>query len=126
MTFRAWLLRKSVVASYPCTGDFPPSDYLNRQNLASSRSEPNKLALSMLALSMSALSMSALSRLVPSKCELLSLAEQVLNKHELMSLAEQVLNKHELLSLPDSLAQSKSESLNPASNNFVLVAGKFG
>lgn len=103
MTFRAWLLRKSVVASYPCTGDFPPSDYLNRQNLASSRSEPNKLALSM----------SALSRLVPSKCELLSLAEQVLNKHE-------------LLSLPDSLAQSKSESLNPASNNFVLVAGKFG
>ena len=108
MTFRAWLLRKSVVASYPCTGDFPPSDYLNRQNLASSRSEPNKLALSM-----SALSMSALSRLVPSKCELLSLAEQVLNKHE-------------LLSLPDSLAQSKSESLNPASNNFVLVAGKFG
>ena len=113
MTFRAWLLRKSVVASYPCTGDFPPSDYLNRQNLASSRSEPNKLALSMLALSMSALSMSALSRLVPSKCELLSLAEQVLNKHE-------------LLSLPDSLAQSKSESLNPASNNFVLVAGKFG
>ena len=121
MTFRAWLLRKSVVASYPCTGDFPPSDYLNRQNLASSRSEPNKLALSM-----SALSMSALSRLVSSKCELLSLAEQVLNKHELMSLAEQVLNKHELLSLPDSLAQSKSESLNPASNNFVLVAGKFG
>ena len=116
MTFRAWLLRKSVVASYPCTGDFPPSDYLNRQNLASSRSEPSKLALSM----------SALSRLVPSKCELLSLAEQVLNKHELMSLAEQVLNKHELLSLPDSLAQSKSESLNPASNNFVLVAGKFG
>ena len=113
MTFRAWLLRKSVVASYPCTGDFPPSDYLNRQNLASSRSEPNKLALSMSALSMSALSMSALSRLVPSKCELLSLAEQVLNKHE-------------LLSLPDSLAQSKSESLNPASNNFVLVAGKFG
>lgn len=118
MTFRAWLLRKSVVASYPCTGDFPPSDYLNRQNLASSRSEPNKLALSMSALSMLALSrlalsMSALSRLVPSKCELLSLAEQVLNKHE-------------LLSLPDSLAQSKSESLNPASNNFVLVAGKFG
>ena len=113
MTFRAWLLRKSVVASYPCTGDFPPSDYLNRQNLASSRSEPNKLALSMSALSMSALSRSALSRLVRSKCELLSLAEQVLNKHE-------------LLSLPDSLAQSKSESLNPASNNFVLVAGKFG